>query len=168
MHDNSIRVLVELSVADAQDRVQLEALERAPTERSTATISVWRSSTKREVATTARCDGKLASRWRYFIFGGVRASVRHRDKFPQVLEVDHGARPPLFKAREERTGRGEGAAVKARQELPLQEAKSVSAGRPGPGGDHPQSRSACARSSGHGVASSSRECLGRCPPPLEC
>ena len=56
-----IRVLVELSVADAQDRVQLEALERAPTERSTATISVWRSSTKREVATTARCAGKLAS-----------------------------------------------------------------------------------------------------------
>jgi hypothetical protein len=45
--------------------------------------------------------------------------------------------------------------------------KSVSAGRPGPGGDHPQSRSACARSSGHGVASSSWECLGRCPPPLE-
>ena len=35
------------------------------------------------------------------------------------------------------------------------------------GGEHPQSRSTCARSSPHGVASSSRECLGGCPPPLE-
>ena len=36
--------------------------------------------------------------WR-FIFG-----VRHRDKRPQVLEVDHGACPPLFEVRKERTG----------------------------------------------------------------